>query len=130
MKKSLAERHEVVSATYLDDNTKVSKSGWKVRIETPEDLQATWLRRHEGKKIEDARDNYDARAVMYKTKFSGVIQGDFGRSTEFGEPVLTLIWQRMPIAATSACSRPSSAMESVFPWGCSRRSSTALRSTI
>ncbi|MDE0593844.1 MAG: ABC transporter permease [Roseibacillus sp.] len=99
MKKSLAERHEVVSATYLDDNTKVSKSGWKVRIETPEDLQATWLRRHEGKKIEDARDNYDARAVMYKTKFSGVIQGDFGRSTEFGEPVLTLIWQRMPIAA-------------------------------
>lgn len=91
-------RHKIESAIYADTKDLISSDGWIVRIETPEDRRAAWLRRHKGKKMEDAP-NYDARAVIFKTRFSGIMQGDFGRSSEFGDPVISLIWQRMPIAA-------------------------------
>ena len=97
--KVVREGREVASATYVDSGQEIAGDGWKVRIELPEDRQEAWLRRHKGKTLEDAPDNYDARAVVFKTRFSGVLQGDFGRSTEFGDPVIALIKDRLPIAA-------------------------------
>ena len=43
-------------------------------------------------------ENYLPRAVVYKSRISGLLQGDMGRSTVFGEPVLDLIQSRMPVA--------------------------------
>ena len=43
-------------------------------------------------------DNYVPRAVIYKSRISGLLQGDFGRSSVFGEPVSDLIISRMPVA--------------------------------
>ena len=42
--------------------------------------------------------NYDDRAIVYKTRFAGLLQGDLGRSTDFGDPVWNLIKGRIPVA--------------------------------
>ena len=90
---------EVISARFTDDGSELLADGWKVRIELPSVRQEAWLRRHTNKTLEDAPSNYDARAVVYKARFSGLLQGDLGRSSEYGDPVIELIWQRFPIAA-------------------------------
>ncbi len=71
-------------------------NGWRVRVESPDDRKARWARR-EGKDKELAPD-YKYRAVLYQPKFSGVLQGDFGESKQFGDPVLSLIRSRIPVA--------------------------------
>lgn len=97
--KVVREGEKVISAHYTDDESDLLADGWRVRIELPAERQEAWLRRHENKTLEDAPSNYDARAVVFKARFSGVLQGDLGRSSEFGDPVLDLIWERLPIAA-------------------------------
>jgi len=89
---------EVVSATFVDSGEDVSKSGWKLRLDLPEERQKTWARRY-NQDVSEAPDNYDARVTLYKTRFAGLLQGDLGRSTAFGDSVSTLIWERIPIAA-------------------------------
>jgi microcin C transport system permease protein len=74
----------------------LKENGWRVRIETPDDRKGRWARR-EGKKKDQAKD-YKHRAVIYQPKLSGVLQGDFGESKEFGDPVLSLIKARIPVA--------------------------------
>ena len=88
---------KVASATFVDTGKDIADEGWTVRIELPEDRQARWAKRNK-KEIKDAPANYDVRAVVYKRRFSGVLQLDFGRSTEFGDPVMTLIVNRIPVA--------------------------------
>ena len=87
---------ELESAQYLD-GVAIDDDGWNVRIETPNDRKEVWARRNE-KEAKDCTNNYDHRAVVFKTRFSGLLQGDLGRSTEFGDPVLSLILDRIPIA--------------------------------
>ena len=86
----------IKSAEYLDSGTDALED-WQVRIETPEDRKARWARRT-GLAIDKAPDNYEARAVLYKRSFSGILQGDFGRSSQFNDPVLGMMWERVPIA--------------------------------
>lgn len=90
------EGDSVVEATYLDNGKDVSENGWKYRIDTVEDRKARWVRR-EKKKIEFAPE-YKPRAVIFQSKLSGVLQGDFGESKTFGDPVLSLIGDRIPVA--------------------------------
>ena len=78
---------EVISATYLDNNKSIDEDGWETRIETIEDRQERWVRRS-GDDISKAPQNYDDRAIVYKTRFAGLLQGDLGRSTDFGDPCL------------------------------------------
>ena len=87
-----------VSQTYYLDNKKEKprEYGWHVRIETPADRKERWAKR-EKKAAKNAPD-YKYRAVLYQSKFSGVIQGDFGQSEKFGDPVLSLIKARVPVA--------------------------------
>ena len=72
------------------------EEGWAVRLERPADRKERWARR-ENKPVEKAPD-YAHRAVVFKKKFAGALQGDFGRSTEFGDPVMGLIASRIPVA--------------------------------
>ncbi|MDP0489668.1 MAG: ABC transporter permease [Verrucomicrobiota bacterium JB023] len=96
---------EVEKAIFTDTRKEVSDAGWKVRIENEADRQRRWLRRNQTPawmfwKEDLALDppNYSPRAVVYKTRFSGILQGDLGKSTAFGEPVWELIKQRIPVA--------------------------------
>jgi len=68
-----------------------------VRIELPEDRQQRWAKRNKST-IDKAPANYDARALVFKSRFAGLLQLDLGRSTEFGDPVIRLILDRIPIA--------------------------------
>ncbi|MBK1835527.1 ABC transporter permease [Roseibacillus ishigakijimensis] len=91
------EGSEVQQMYYLDNSEEsLRENGWKARIESPLDRQARWARR-EGKKTADAPD-YKPRVVIYQARFSGVLQGDFGHSKQFGDPVLSLIASRIPVA--------------------------------
>lgn len=74
----------------------VKGNGWKVRIESESDRKARWARR-EGSS-EDLAPTYVPRAVLYQAVFSGVLQGDFGDSKTFGDPVWSLIKSRIPVA--------------------------------
>ena len=94
------EGSRITKMFYLDNQEEQpSEYGWKARMETPENRQARWAKR-EGldlSKVED-RPDYFHRVVLYQPKWSGVIQGDFDQSDKFGDPVWTLIRERIPVA--------------------------------
>jgi microcin C transport system permease protein len=85
----------VASATFAASGKPISGEGWKVRLETEADRRARYKRRM-GSGVE--MPNYRQRAVVYQTRFSGLLQGDLGRSTVYNDPVIDLILERMPIA--------------------------------
>ena len=87
----------VTSATYSDDNRPITADGWEIRLETIADRKERWSRRS-GEDVSKAPQNYDDRAIVYKTRFAGLLQGDLGRSTDFGDPVWDLIKGRIPVA--------------------------------
>ncbi len=71
--------------------------GWSIRIESPEDRTARWARR-EKQAAEKCPEKYGFRAVVYQTKFTGLLQGDLGRSQQYGDTVISMIVARIPIA--------------------------------
>ena len=86
----------VVSAVFAETARPVAAEGWKVRYETETDRQDRYQRRNSGREKPPA---YLPRAVVYQTRFSGLLQGDLGRSTVYNDPVHEMILARMPIAA-------------------------------
>lgn len=90
----------VESAKFVKDGEiggDVSSEGWVVRIESPDDRRMRWAERNK-KPLAGARENYEARAVASKKRMAGLLQGDLGRSTSFGDPVVDLIIGRIPVA--------------------------------
>ncbi len=87
---------EVTSATYMDNDKPIEDDGWKVRIETESDRQDRWVQRS-GEDAEKAPE-YADRTVVFKTRFEGLLQGNLGLSTNFGDPVWDLIKSRIPVA--------------------------------
>ncbi len=88
---------EVVSFKYVDGEGDPAADGWEIRLESPQDRRERWARR-EHKDAKDCENKYDFRATAYKKRFSGLLQGDLGRSSAFGERVIDLILERIPIA--------------------------------
>jgi microcin C transport system permease protein len=86
----------VLSAVFADSGKPVAEEGWKVRYETEKTRQDRYFRRNSSK---DKAPTYPPRAVIYQTRFSGLLQGDLGRSTVYNDPVDEMIFARMPIAA-------------------------------
>jgi len=85
----------IESAVFAATGKPVSEEGWRVRLETNEDRQARFLRRAGA---EADPPTYRERAVVYQTRFAGLLQGDLGRSTAYNDPVIDMILGRMPIA--------------------------------
>lgn len=85
----------VVAAQFAQTSHAVETEGWKVRYETKQDRQQRFTRRNPGN---DALPDYAPRAVIYQTRFAGLLQGDLGRSTVYNDPVHEMILARMPIA--------------------------------
>ena len=88
---------KVVSATYVDDGADITADGWKLRVETARDRQLRWAKRKGETDESKFPQNYDDRIVAFKTRFSGLAQGNLGTSRRFGDPVWTLISERIPI---------------------------------
>lgn len=86
----------VESAVFSDTGGPIETEGWKARVESPQDRKERFLRRNPGST--DVPD-YFPRAVVYQTRFSGLLQGDLGRSQVYNDPVHELIFARVPVAA-------------------------------
>jgi len=86
----------VVSAVFVESGKPLAEEGWKIRYETGADRQARFKQRNPNSASLPA---YPARAVIYQTRFSGLLQGDLGRSTVYNDPVDEMILSRMPVAA-------------------------------
>jgi microcin C transport system permease protein len=91
----LREGEGIASAVFVETGKAVADQGWKVRYESPADRRERFLRRNPG---HPAVPEYAARVVIYQTRFSGLLQGDLGRSTVYNDPVHEMILSRMPIA--------------------------------
>ena len=89
----------VTKMEYLDDPSEdVESNGWFARIEDKKDRQKRWLRRNRGESLENAPSHYKPRAVLYQRSFSGLLQGNLGNSVTYGDSVVSMIKERVPIA--------------------------------
>ncbi|MBK1792507.1 ABC transporter permease [Persicirhabdus sediminis] len=87
---------QLVSAVFVDTGEKIENAGWSARVESPADRQDRWLRRQTDA---DAKPpNYGHRAVVFKTNYSGLLQGDLRNSSTYGDPVIEMVFERVPIA--------------------------------
>jgi microcin C transport system permease protein len=85
----------IESAVFAESGKPVTAEDWKVRYETKENRQDRFKRRNTGSQ---SVPDYAPRAVIYQTRFSGLLQGNLGRSTVYNDPVDQMIFSRMPIA--------------------------------
>ena len=68
----------------------------KVILVNSNELLGNWsVRMREGK---SGSSNQKPVAELFMTRFEGVFQGNFGQSTRYGEPVLQVIMERLPIS--------------------------------
>ena len=89
-------KDSIASAKFQETGSPVESQGWKVRYETEKDRQTRYQRRNSGK---DSAPTYRPRAVIYQTQFSGLLQGELGRSQIYNQPVGSMILERIPVAA-------------------------------
>ena len=85
----------VAGAVFAKSGKPLTSAGWNIRYESATDRQARYRRRNPGS---DEPPSYAPRAVAYQTRFTGLLQGNLGRSTSYNEPVDHMILARMPIA--------------------------------
>ena len=86
---------KIVAANFTETGKPIESEGWKVRYESEQTRQARYLRRNSNS---EKAPTYAPRAVIYQTRFSGMLQGDLGRSTVYNDPVGAMILKRMPVA--------------------------------
>lgn len=86
----------IASAVFVDSGKSIVDEGWKVRLESTQERQQRFMRRNPGSK---SAPNYAPRVVIHQTHFSGLLQGDLGRSMVYTDPVHQMILSRMPVAA-------------------------------
>ena len=93
--KVLKKGGEIQSVTYKTGGDDIAADGWKIRYEDEKSRQDRFKRRNS----DDAEvPSYSPRVVAYKSRFSGLLQGDFGRSTVYNDPVLSMMLSRVPVA--------------------------------
>jgi microcin C transport system permease protein len=83
------------SVIFPDTGKALPAQDWEIRYETQAERQLRYARRNPGA-VE--RPSYNDRVVIYQSRFSGLLQGDLGRSMVYGDPVSEMILARMPVA--------------------------------
>ena len=87
---------KIVKAVFAETGKSVTDEGWQVRYETNADRQTRYKRRNGS---ETEAPEYADRAVIFKTRFAGILQGDLGVSDIYNERVDSMILERVPVAA-------------------------------
>jgi microcin C transport system permease protein len=85
----------VTSSVFADTGQPIAAAGWRLRYETEQARQERFRKRSGGT---EEPPNYADRAVVFQSRFSGLLQGNLGQSTSYNEPVDAMIFARMPIA--------------------------------
>lgn len=87
--------NDIRSAVFSHNRNPIANEGWKIRLETNHDRQQRFIRRNPN---ETTLPDYSPRAVIYQSRFAGLLQGNFGRSMVYNDPVDEMILSRMPVA--------------------------------
>lgn len=69
--------------------------GWKFRVESPDEVAEKWRRINPDS---TEPESFPHRAVLFKSHFSGLLQGNLGDSTRYNEPVWGMMVSRFPIS--------------------------------
>ncbi len=69
-------------------------SHWKVRVVEVDTLEKRWKKQMDS----EAPKGIQPRAILYRPSFEGLLQGSLGRSEKYGDPVWSLVAQRIPIS--------------------------------
>lgn len=94
----------VVKSFFVDSGKDIETEGWSAKIDTPGYRAERKIVRdgHGDVEYEVAlktlTEQFKYRAVVYKKRFSGLVQGDLGRSDRYGDSVWSMILARVPIA--------------------------------
>lgn len=93
---------QLLRAVYFDNPSQSALADdWSVRIESPADRADRWARRmreSDPEVIAERENKYFWRAVVYKTKFDGLLQGTLGKSFKYNDSVWSMICERIPIS--------------------------------
>lgn len=73
----------------------VDLSAWQVRLRTPEEGAARWAKWLKDVKLAKPP---EYRAVIFKPRHDGLLQGSLGNSSKYQDPVWSMILQRMPVS--------------------------------
>lgn len=80
------------------------EEGWQLRLESPHDRAHLWARRHRVtdenriRAYEETPAGSKWRVVAYRKAYNGLLQGSLGRSYKYGEPVINMIAERLPVS--------------------------------
>ncbi len=91
----LKKNGRIISANYKESGRSIFDDGWEIRYENEKARQERFRQRS---LKADKVPSYAPRAVAYKKSFSGLLQGDLGRSTMYNDPVGEMILSRVPVA--------------------------------
>ena len=87
---------EIGPAVYEDSGASIIDNGWSVRLETPMDRKRRKEKSLNGETVSEKQ--FVHRAVVYRSGFSGILQGDFGNSSKYQDSVLSMIGSKIPIS--------------------------------
>ncbi len=68
---------------------------WDAGVESPDEVAEKWRRLNPDR---DEPESFAPRALLYQSRFAGVLQGYLGESTRYNEPVWSMMVKRFPIS--------------------------------
>ncbi len=80
------------------------KEDWKIRLESPRDRALRWARRNKVTDADSIKEHEKCptckhwRAVAYRNKHEGLLQGRLGLSYKYNEPVGRMMLERLPVS--------------------------------
>ncbi|MEC8691053.1 MAG: ABC transporter permease, partial [Verrucomicrobiota bacterium] len=76
-------------------NERISNGSWNARLVSIKELSRRWQKNAKGL---DVPEDLQERAILYRSGYEGLLQGSLGRSDKYGESIISLIQQRIPIS--------------------------------
>ena len=74
---------------------RISNDHWNARLVSTKELSRRWQKNAKGL---DVPEDLQERAILYRSGREGLLQGSLGRSDKYGESIISLIQQRIPIS--------------------------------
>ena len=74
---------------------RISNDHWNARLVSTKELSRRWQKNAKGW---DVPEDLQERAILYRSGREGLLQGSLGRSDKYGESIISLIQQRIPIS--------------------------------
>ena len=76
-------------------NERISNGSWNARLVSIKELSRRWQKNAKGLEVPE---DLQERAILYRSGYEGLLQGSLGRSDKYGESIISLIQQRIPIS--------------------------------